>query len=82
MSIQSQSIETFLSDLEQSLPVICRSKDLVGMELFSTTLLSKMRKDGNGPPFFKIARGQIRYLKSDVISWLKSTRKVKDLESK
>ncbi len=67
-------IESFLHAVEQRLPPddLITSRSLVAAGIVkSENTLSRWRKSGIGPVFIKISKGQIRYLRSGILAWLR-----------
>jgi predicted DNA-binding transcriptional regulator AlpA len=67
-------IENFFTIIEARLPKqeLVSSKDLINAGIVKhKTALSRWRDKGTGPAFIRISRGQVRYLRSAVIEWLR-----------
>lgn len=66
------SIENFLQTLEEQLPNICSSQDLIKFRIYLTESgLSRARSRGLSPKFIKFPNRRIIYLKSDVLAWMR-----------
>lgn len=69
------AINELIHKLEKELPEICEAKDLISHGIGSKGLFHRHLKDGEGPPFLRLGkatkRRKIRYLKQDVLNWLK-----------
>lgn len=67
-----ENIEHFIQLLKEQLPEVCTSKDLLKFQIFqSQSGLSQARAKGLTPNFLKYPNGRVRYLKSDVLAWIK-----------
>jgi tRNA(His) 5'-end guanylyltransferase len=69
------SLDQFLKTLESTLPEILSDKDLVSSipQIFkSASSLSRLRTSKESPPHFYISSACIRYLKKDILDWLRS----------
>jgi hypothetical protein len=67
-------LDAFLDKLSSEIPNILCDKDLIQAlpEIFkSPSSLTRMRAHGQAPAHFAINKTCIRYLKSDVLSWLR-----------
>lgn len=67
-----QAIDQFVNDLESKLPPICTDADLIQLGLVSAPTLCRIRKGGNGPAYLRIRR-KIIYLRSDILTWVRSS---------
>ena len=66
------SFENFIQILEEQLPEICTSNDLLKFQIFeSQSGLSQARTKGLSPNYLKYPNGRVRYLKSDVLAWIR-----------
>lgn len=66
------SIENFLQTLEEQLPDICSSNDLIKFRLYLTESgLSRARAKGLSPKFIKFPNRRVIYLKSDILAWVR-----------
>lgn len=73
--------EKFINLVLSSLPKtdFLSSKDLIALGISSSeATLSQWRCQGIGPPSRKIAQGKIRYMKDELISWLKKINNIKE----
>ena len=62
----------FFTLLEERIPELASSKDLVDLGIFSSEVaLCLARKHRKGPTFIKFSRGRIRYPRTSVIKFLK-----------
>lgn len=69
-------IEAFFTAVEARLPRkdLVTSKDLVDAGIITNiNTLVNWRNNGQGPSFLRISSGQVRYLRSSVMEWLRST---------
>lgn len=66
----SKSFNEHLKEIEDGLPNLAKTGDLVKTGLFSLQQLVRGRIDGATPPYMKI-RGRYIYYKTDVIDWIK-----------
>lgn len=69
-------IEKFFNSVEQKLPSedLLPAKSLVEAGIAkSASTLSRWRHHGNGPAYIKLSKGQIRYIRSSVLEWLRQT---------
>lgn len=67
-------IEGFITDIERRLPrqALLSGRDLVNTGIVkSESTLFKWRERGYGPPFIRISSGQIRYIRTGIIDWLR-----------
>jgi hypothetical protein len=72
----NQHIESFFKAVEQRLPTddLISSKSLVDAGIVkSENTLARRRNSGYGPAFLRISKGQIRYIRSSVLEWLRQT---------
>jgi hypothetical protein len=67
-----ENLENFIQLLQEQLPEVCTSNDLLKFQIFqSQSELSQARSKGLTPNFFKYPNGRVKYLKSDVLAWIK-----------
>jgi hypothetical protein len=68
------TIERYIEELENNYPEsLLDATDLQKIGIGTLSTLSKWRSAGKGPPFFKLTDdASYKYLKSDVILWLRS----------
>lgn len=67
-------LDNFLEKLNSEIPDILCDKDLIKAlpQIFkSPSSLTRMRASGQAPAHFSINKTCIRYLKNDVLSWLR-----------
>ena len=63
-------MKDFLKELEDKLPELASSRDLVDLGLYnSQAALHKARKDGYSPDYIQFSPGRIRYPKNAVIEF-------------
>ena len=60
-------------ELEKRFPRLLSPEDVATVFNLSVETLSRYRSEGKGPPFYKI-ESNVRYLESEVISYLDSGR--------
>jgi hypothetical protein len=68
-------LDQFLETIESKLPEILSDKDLIHNvpEFFkSPSALSRLRSQKQSPAHFSISPSCVRYLRADVIAWLKN----------
>ena len=66
------TIEQFINDLERNHPEkLLDPSDLSKIGLGTMSTLSKWRTSGLGPSFLKLSDGSYKYIRRDVISWLR-----------
>jgi len=66
------NFENFIQVLENQLPEICTSNDLIKFQIFqSQSGIPQARAKGLTPNFFKYPNGRVRYLKTDILVWIK-----------
>jgi hypothetical protein len=66
------NLEKFLEKLN-SLPDFSSTTDLIDSGVFTTKeTLSRLRREGKGPPFVVINASSIRYPRQELIEWVKS----------
>jgi predicted DNA-binding transcriptional regulator AlpA len=51
-----------------------KAKDVAEMIGVRTNTVHKWRKRKKGPPFYAMPHGRVRYLKSEVLQWMKAGR--------
>lgn len=69
----NQKLEEFIDLLEEQLPALCCDGDLLRTGIFgSRPTASRMRSEGTAPNHFRLGNHQIRYLKGDVIDWIRN----------
>ncbi len=69
---QKVSLTKFIAQLEKELPSLCRVKDLIKVGIMgSGPSASRFRAEGSSPNYFRFSDKFIRYLKADVIDWVK-----------
>ena len=69
-------IEEFFKSIEGKLPLedLISSKTLIKTGLArNATTLARWRKKGYGPAFIKISEGQIFYIRSSIIDWIRKS---------
>jgi hypothetical protein len=66
-----RAIDQFIDDLESKLPEICTDADLAKLGLASSPTLCRIRRNGDGPAYFRIRR-KVTYLRSDVLGWVRA----------
>lgn len=68
----NEKLEEFIYLLQEQLPEICTSNDLIRFQIFqSQSGLSQARAKGLTPNFLKYPNGRVKYLKADVLAWIK-----------
>lgn len=73
------TIEKYILELEEHYPEkLLDPSDLVKIGIGGHSILSKWRASGYGPPFFKLSDGNYKYIREDVINWLRSCYKDKE----
>ena len=66
------NLESFIQILEEQLPEVCTSNDLLKFKIFeSPSGISQARNKGHSPNFLKYPNGRVRYLKGDILAWVK-----------
>lgn len=66
------NFKNFIQFLENQLPEICISNDLLKFNIFqSQSGISQARAKGLTPNFLKYPNGRVKYLKGDVLIWIK-----------
>jgi hypothetical protein len=64
------NFNTYLDRLEQTLPELLTSEDLVKTKIFrSQNSLAQARRHGFSPPYIKLPNRKVLYLKADIIKW-------------
>ena len=70
----SHNFEEYIAVLEQQLPEICATKHLEQIEIFgSNPAICRRRQNGTGPSFFTVGPKKIRYMKKDIVQWLRDS---------
>ena len=70
------SIEAYITQLQNKLPDLASSRDLVEMGLFPSEIaLSRARQTGNSPEYIKFSAGRIRYPREAVIQFVREKSK-------
>ena len=72
----NEHLEKFITSLEDKLPnkELISSLDLVKCGMATNTCtLARWRKKGEGPNYVRLSEGQIFYIKSEVIEWLRKS---------
>lgn len=62
-------------------PEVLEQEQLAAMLGVEISTLADWRRKGYGPPFARLKgeRGRVRYLRSDVIAWLKARQRVHEV---
>jgi hypothetical protein len=68
---EKRVIQKFLKEAEKALPPICTEEEIAGLGLLTINQLKRLRYDQDCCPYIK-AKGRIKYLRSDVLSWIES----------
>ena len=69
-------IENYFASVDQKLPKsdLLSGKDLVKAGIVkSESTLARWRSHGYGPAFLKMTPGQVRYVRTSVMEWLRNT---------
>ncbi len=67
--------DDYIRRLQNALPEMCNSKDLVKCGIFKTEASAyNARRKGTGPEFFKMPHGNIMYPKEGIIKYLQNSK--------
>lgn len=77
-----KTLDLFLQTIDKQLPEVISDADLIGVlpRIFkSQSTLSRMRTAKQAPPHFHISKTCVRYLKADILNWLRTHYQYQDL---
>ena len=78
MAEESKYMDAFLEEVSKRISgkKFLTSKDLVELGISgSVCTLANWRSSEKGPPWFKIAKGKIRYSKEGLLEWIRQLNK-------
>lgn len=72
-----KGIDKYIESLNQKLPDLCTTRDLIKLGIFSSTAVAEYyRKTNLGPSYFVLGEHRIRYPKLALIEWLEKGKHV------
>ena len=61
------NLDTVIKDLDKQLGEFVTPSEINCSGIISVTLLQRLRDNNQGPPYFRMSCGQIKYLKRDLL---------------